>query len=158
MGSLSGVGEDDATAPTTPCARGFLPAWRWGNRAIRAGRSGARTAKIGDPPSAFRPFDAAQGCIYSMHIQFRWSQTKRHANLVKHGLDFADAERVFAGLTFTFEDDRFDYGEQRFVTLGLLAGGPVSLVHTETSHEIRIISFRKATAREARIYFEQVDE
>jgi uncharacterized DUF497 family protein len=42
------------------------------------------------------------------------------------------------------------------VTLGLLRGLPVSLVHTETTHEIRIISFRKATAREAHIYFEQI--
>ncbi len=98
-----------------------------------------------------------------MHIQFRWSEAKLHANLDAHGLDFADAERVFAdaervfaGLTFTFEDDRFEYGERRFVTLGLLDGIPVSLVHTETSHEIRVISLRKATAREAGIYFEQV--
>jgi len=91
-----------------------------------------------------------------MHIQFSWSETKLHADLDAHGLDFADAERVFAGLTFTFEDDRFEYGERRFVTLGLLDGIPVSLVHTETSHEIRVISFRKATAREAGIYFEQV--
>jgi uncharacterized protein len=43
------------------------------------------------------------------------------------------------------------------VTLGLLDGLPVSLVHTETPHEIRVISFRKATVREARLYFEQVD-
>ena len=34
-------------------------------------------------------------------------------------------------MTFTFEDDRFSYGEQRFVTLGLLAGITVSVVHTE---------------------------
>jgi hypothetical protein len=40
--------------------------------------------------------------------------------------------------------------------LGLLAGVPVSLVHTETDHEIRVISFRKATNREAQIYFSQV--
>lgn len=66
--------------------------------------------------------------------------------------------RVFEGLTFTFEDDRFTYGEQRFVTLGLLAGTPVSIVHTETEHEIRIISFRKATQREAQIYFQQVKD
>lgn len=91
-----------------------------------------------------------------MRIAFRWSEAKRASNRIDHGLDFADAERVFAGLTFTFEDDRFDYGEQRFVTLGLLDGLPVSLVHTETTHEIRIISFRKASAREARIYFDQV--
>jgi uncharacterized DUF497 family protein len=91
-----------------------------------------------------------------MNFGFDWSDAKRASNLERHGLDFVDAERVFAGLTFTFEDDRFDYGEQRFVTLGLLDGVPVSPVHTETSHEIRVISFRKATAREARIYFDQV--
>jgi uncharacterized protein len=61
--------------------------------------------------------------------------------------------REVEGLTFTFEDDRFSYGEQRFVTLGLLAGVPVSIAHTETEYEIRIISFRKATNREKNIYF-----
>jgi len=61
-------------------------------------------------------------------------------------------------LTFTFEDDRFSDQEQRFVTLGLLAGIPVSMAHTETAREIRIISFRKATQREARIYFSQVQD
>lgn len=91
-----------------------------------------------------------------MSIEFSWSEAKRASNLDRHGLDIADAERVFAGLTFTFEDDRFDYAEQRFVTLGLLDGQPVSLVHTETPHEIRVISFRKAIPREARIYFDQV--
>jgi len=78
--------------------------------------------------------------------------------LSQHGLDFVDAPSVFAGLTFTFEDDRFSYQEQRFVTLGLLAGIPVSVVHTETAHEIRIISFRKATQREVLIYFSQVQD
>ncbi|TAN04573.1 MAG: BrnT family toxin [Rhodanobacteraceae bacterium] len=91
-------------------------------------------------------------------MEFNWSSAKRVANLKAHGLDFVDAPRVFEGLTFTFEDDRFAYGEQRFVTLGLLAGTPVSIVHTETQHEIRIISFRKATRREAQIYFHQVED
>ena len=91
-----------------------------------------------------------------MHIRFLWSEAKRASNLRIHGLDFADAGHVFTGLTYTFEDDRFDYGEQRFATLGLLDGVPVSVVHTETPHEIRVISFRKATPREARIYFDQV--
>ena len=89
-------------------------------------------------------------------MEFTWSKAKRAANLKAHGLDFVDAPRVFEGLAFTFEDDRFSYGEQRFVTLGLLAGTPVSIVHTETEHEIRIISFRKATQREAQIYFDQI--
>jgi uncharacterized protein len=89
-------------------------------------------------------------------MEFTWSEAKRAANLKAHGLDFIDAPRVFEGVTFTFEDDRFSYGEQRFVTLGLLAGIPVSIAHSETDHEIRIISFRKATNRETKIYFTEV--
>ncbi len=63
---------------------------------------------------------------------------------------------MFEGTTYTFEDDRFSYCERRFVTLGLLAGIPVSVVHTETDYEIRIISFRKATTREADIFFNEI--
>jgi uncharacterized DUF497 family protein len=86
-------------------------------------------------------------------MEFSWSERKRSLDLKEHGLDFVDAIAVFSGLTFTFEDDRFSYSEQRFITLGLLAGVPVSITHTETSDEIRIISFRKATKREEQIYF-----
>jgi uncharacterized protein len=91
-------------------------------------------------------------------MRFTWSERKRSANLGEHGLDFIDAPRVFETLTFTYEDDRFAYGEQRFVTLGLLAGVPVSIAHTETADEIRIISFRKATGREARRFFSEVQD
>ena len=89
-------------------------------------------------------------------MEFTWSEAKRAANLKAHGLDFVDVPRVFEGVTYTFEDDLFSYAEQRFVTLGLLAGIPVSVVHTETDHEIRIISFRKATNREANIFFNEI--
>ena len=91
-------------------------------------------------------------------MEFTWSAMKRATNLTVHGLDFVDASRVFEGATYTFEDDRFSYGEQRFVTLGLLAGIPVSVVHTESEHEIRVISFRKATKREAQIYFDAIQD
>jgi hypothetical protein len=91
-------------------------------------------------------------------MEFTWSEVKRVANLKAHGLDFVDVPLVFDGVTFTFEDDRFSYREQRFVTLGLLAGIPVSVVHTENESEIRIISFRKATKREAQIYFDQLQD
>ncbi|WP_284620760.1 BrnT family toxin [Aquabacterium humicola] len=91
-------------------------------------------------------------------MRFSWSERKRAINLKEHGLDFVDAPRVFEGVTFSYEDDRFAYGEQRFITLGLLAGVPVSIAHTETEDEIRIISFRKATPREARQYFNEVQD
>ena len=87
-------------------------------------------------------------------MEFAWDEKKRKANLVKHGLDFADASDVFAGATFTFEDDRFTYEEQRFTTLGMLKGTVVVVVHTEQDEVIRIISMRKATRNEQKIYFQ----
>ena len=89
-------------------------------------------------------------------MRYRWSESKRRRNLRDHGLDFADTPAVFAGVTYTFEDDRLEYRERRYVTLGLLRGVPVSIVHTETADEIRISSFRKATRREITIYFESI--
>ena len=91
-------------------------------------------------------------------MRFTWSERKRAINLKEHGLDFIDAPRVLEGLTYSYEDDRFAYGEQRFITLGLLAGVPVSIAHTESDDEIRIISFRKATGREARRFFNEVQD
>jgi uncharacterized DUF497 family protein len=89
-------------------------------------------------------------------MRFTWSETKRNLNLEKHGFDLADAPQVFDGPTFTYEDDRFEYSEQRFVTLGFLGGLVVSIVHTETPRLIRIISLRKATRHEQTIFFKNL--
>ena len=56
-------------------------------------------------------------------MRFTWSAAKRHLNL-QRGLDFVDAPRIFDGPTYTYEDDRFDYSEQRFVTLAGAALAP----------------------------------
>jgi uncharacterized DUF497 family protein len=85
-----------------------------------------------------------------------WDQRKRQGNLKKHGFDFVDANQVFDGVTFTYEDDRLSYDEQRFVTLGSLRGNVVSIVHTEQGDRIRVISMRKATKRECEIYFQSI--
>ncbi len=53
-------------------------------------------------------------------MRYLWDEAKRLANLSKHGLDFADAEKVFAGPMVLFEDGREDYGEQRMIGIGLL--------------------------------------
>lgn len=86
-------------------------------------------------------------------MRYKWHEPKRQGNLIKHGLDFAEAEKVFSGPTFTFEDDREDYGEQRWVSIGLLGESVVVIVHTETKEEIRVISMRKATKNEQIIFF-----
>ena len=76
--------------------------------------------------------------------------------MTKHGLDFATVHTVFTGPTFTIPDSRFDYGEERFVTIGLLDFKVVVIVHTETPDEIRVISMRKGTANEQEIFFENI--
>ncbi len=89
-------------------------------------------------------------------MRFAWDEGKRKSNLKKHGLDFKKAHKVFAGATFTIPDIRFDYGEERFATIGLLDADVVVIVHTETKDEIRIISMRKGTTSEQEIYFENI--
>ena len=89
-------------------------------------------------------------------MRYAWDEAKRAANLRKHGLDFVDAPEVFAGSTCTVEDSRLAYGERRFLSFGFLRGIAVSIVHTETEDEIRIISFRDATKREAAFLLENL--
>jgi len=59
---------------------------------------------------------------------------------------------VFEGDTLTIEDDRFDYGEQRFITIGRLAGRIMVIVWTPRGAARRIISMRKANDREQAAY------
>ena len=87
---------------------------------------------------------------------FTWDEKKRKLNLAKHGIDFADAPAIFDGPLVTIEDTREDYGEPRYVALGLLADIVVSLVYTERADQIRIISIRKALKHEAHFFFSQI--
>ena len=64
----------------------------------------------------------------------------------------ARADEVFAGSTLTVEDDRQNYGEGRFITIGFLDGRMVILVWTPRSGTRRIISMRKANEREQALY------
>ena len=91
-------------------------------------------------------------------MEFEWDEAKRKSNLRNHGIDFVGIEQVFDGETVTILDDRFDYGEERFVTFGLLDGRVVAIAHTETDEVIRIISLRKATKNEESSYFEEISD
>ncbi len=86
-------------------------------------------------------------------MRFSWHEPKRQATLKKRGLDFAHAKHVFMGSVFTFEDDRKDYGERRWVTFGLLRDIVVVIVHTESEDEIRVISMREANKDEQILFF-----
>ena len=89
-------------------------------------------------------------------MEFDWDEAKREANLRNHGIDFVGIEEVFEGETVTILDDRFDYGEERFVTFGMLDGRLIAVVHTETDELIRLISVRKATNNEEKSYYKAI--
>jgi uncharacterized DUF497 family protein len=80
----------------------------------------------------------------------RFDPAKRLRTLEQRGLDFLDAESVFAGPTIQFPDRRRDYGEVRIVRFGLLRGRAVIVVYTEHNGIRHIISMRKANEREQR--------
>ena len=73
---------------------------------------------------------------------------KRDWTLAARGLDFADAEEVFAGLTLTLPDIRRAYGEARFQTYGWLKGRMVMVVWTGRADGRHVISMRKCNDRE----------
>jgi len=89
-------------------------------------------------------------------MKFEWDANKRLINLQRHGIDFADVWRVFENETHTVIDDRFDYGEVRYLSFGLLFGEIVAVSHTETDEVIRIISVRKAEKYEQETYFREI--
>lgn len=89
-------------------------------------------------------------------MTYEWDEAKRRENVRRHGIDFADVGELFDGFTATMEDGRHAYGEQRWITLGLLSGRVVVVVHTERQDRIRIISVRKATKNEEQLYFSEI--
>jgi uncharacterized DUF497 family protein len=91
-------------------------------------------------------------------MNFEWDDDKRQINVKKHGIDFIKASKIFESYTLTIKDDRYDYGEERFVTFGILEGRVVAVVHTENEDSIRIISIRKATKYEEKKYFSKFSD
>jgi hypothetical protein len=89
-------------------------------------------------------------------MNYEWDEAKNRSNMAKHGLNFEDAAQVFDGPCVTFEDDRFPYGEERFLTLGLLAQRLVVIAHSSRDEATRIISMRKGNRREQKIHQERL--
>lgn len=78
---------------------------------------------------------------------------KRKANLRKHKVDLTEGYAAFDAPMVTREDTSEDYGEQRFVSLGLANGKVVVLVWTDDEDEPRLISCRQAEPHEQEAYF-----
>jgi uncharacterized DUF497 family protein len=92
-----------------------------------------------------------------MKLEFEWHEVKAEANLQAHGVSFELAKTVFKD-PFAIErlDNRENYGEERFVIIGMADGHVLLFVaYTEREERIRIISARRVTQHEQDDYFRQ---
>ncbi|MGD0369568.1 MAG: BrnT family toxin [Acidobacteriaceae bacterium] len=84
-----------------------------------------------------------------------WDEAKRRENLRKHGLDFADCYLVYENPEkITLRSDRGHETRMQDIAIVRTAAGVLSLVYTERAHAVRIISFRRASRRERKLYDE----
>jgi uncharacterized DUF497 family protein len=81
-------------------------------------------------------------------MKITFDPSKRDSTLAERGLDFMDAHLVFQGVTLEIEDIRKEYGEQRIICFGLLAGRIVVVGYTPRGADRHIFSMRKANERE----------
>jgi uncharacterized protein len=91
-------------------------------------------------------------------MDFEWDETKRQANILKHGIDFVDAIGIFAGRFIESEDVRRDYGKRRFRAFGEIASDILHVVSTWRGERRRIISARRARRNERRTYYAGIAE
>lgn len=88
---------------------------------------------------------------------FEWDDDKDKLNLQKHGIGFSLAVRIFDGPVLTWVDDRSDYGETRYHSIGQIEGIAVlAVIHTDRSGRTRLISARPANRSERRRYDEKI--
>ena len=86
-------------------------------------------------------------------MRFEWDELKNRANIRKHGFDFADGEQMFRAPLLLRPDLREDYGEERWIGLGVTRGRIAVMVFTEREPGmIRIISLRKADYEDRKQY------
>jgi uncharacterized DUF497 family protein len=91
--------------------------------------------------------------MYNGWVKYEWDENKNRLNISKHGFDFNDARFIFDAPMLVIPDTREDYGEDRYIGIGILRRTIVIVVFTENTDEvIRVISLRKATKNERKIY------
>jgi uncharacterized protein len=88
---------------------------------------------------------------------FEWDEAKNTENFRKHGIRFEEAIGIFDRPVVTIADDRFDYGEERLVSIGIIRSlAFVVVVHTDREEATRLISARHAHKHERRFYVAEI--
>jgi len=90
---------------------------------------------------------------------FEWDESKNALNIAKHGVSFETASQKFEGPVYTAIDARFDYGERRFVSVGIVGNVVVLVVvHTDRDGHTRLISARTASRKERQKYYDEIQK
>ncbi len=88
-------------------------------------------------------------------LNFEWDDEKNRRNRAKHRISFERARAVFTdSAALDVLDSRDDYGEERWLTIGMARGELLAVVNTQRGDTYRLISARKATREETDAYFE----
>ena len=86
-------------------------------------------------------------------MEFEWDDTKNKANFEKHGVDFREVKDIFLDkYRMKYEDLRRDYGESRWITIGVVLMVTYTVVYTMRETSLRIISARYASRKERSMY------
>lgn len=89
---------------------------------------------------------------------FEWDETKRRLNQRKHGIDFEDVKAAFDAPMLTALDLREDYGEDRWIGIGVIRNIAIVIAYTERGRDtIRLISARKALKYEREAYHKKIE-
>ena len=94
-------------------------------------------------------------------MEFEWNEAKNRSNQDKHGIGFEEAREIFERSVLMWEDTRHDYGEARYISVGEIGDSVVVVlvvVHTPRGRRTRIISARKANARERKRYYAYLEK
>ena len=90
-------------------------------------------------------------------MKIEWDERKNKSNLRKHGLDLADADPMFDGSMLALPDDREEYGENRWIGIGVTHGRIAVVAFAERGEAcVRVISLRKANQRERKLFEETI--
>ena len=85
-------------------------------------------------------------------MRYQWDDEKNRANIAKHGIDFSLAENFEWDSALETINNRKDYGEERWITLGRIKNRLYVMIYVYRQNYIRIISLRKANKREREFY------
>ena len=90
-------------------------------------------------------------------MAFEWDVAKNQTNIRKHGVRFETAQRIFEGPVLTWIDDRKDYGEDRYISVGKVESVALVVVaHTSRDDRNRLISARPSGRKERQAYHERI--